>query len=59
MIAALFAQLAVIYVPTLQWIFRTEPITILEWIKIGLVTSSIIIAVELDKWLRNRADGTA
>jgi Ca2+-transporting ATPase len=53
-IAAFFAQLAVIYVPTLQWIFRTEPITPIEWVKIGMVASTIIIAVEIDKWMRNK-----
>ncbi len=53
-IAAFFAQLAVIYVPTFQWIFRTEPIDIIEWVKIGMVASVIIIAVEIDKWVRNK-----
>ena len=56
-IAAFFAQLAVIYVPTFQWIFRTEPITVIEWVKIGFVTSTIIIAVEIDKWVRNKDEG--
>lgn len=55
MIAAFFAQLAVIYVPAFQWIFRTVPITAVEWVKIALITSTIVIAVEADKWLRNRA----
>jgi magnesium-transporting ATPase (P-type) len=52
MIAALFAQLAVIYVPALQWVFRTVPLTADEWIKIGLITITVLIAVETDKWLR-------
>ena len=55
MIAAFFAQLAVIYVPAFQWIFRTVPITAAVWVKIGLVTSTIVISVEIDKWVRNRA----
>jgi potassium/sodium efflux P-type ATPase len=54
MIAAFFAQLAVIYVPALQWVFRTEPITLVEWGKIVVVTFTIIIVVELDKWMRTR-----
>ncbi|MDH3330093.1 MAG: HAD-IC family P-type ATPase, partial [Desulfobulbaceae bacterium] len=53
-IAAFFAQLAVIYVPAFQWIFRTEPITLMEWVQIGLVSSTIVIAVEFDKWVRGR-----
>ena len=33
MIAAILSQLAVVYVPSLQWIFRTEPITGTEWLR--------------------------
>jgi Ca2+-transporting ATPase len=54
MIAAFLAQLAVIYVPALQWIFRTEPISVNEWIRIFVVASSVIIAVEVDKAIRRR-----
>jgi Ca2+-transporting ATPase len=54
MIAAFFAQLAVLYVPALQWIFRTVPLTITEWLEVGLVTVTIVIAVEFDKWIRRR-----
>ncbi len=54
MIAALFAQLAVLYVPSLQWIFRTVPLTMTEWLEIGLVTVTIVVAVEMDKWIRRR-----
>ena len=54
MIASLFAQLAVLYVPALQWIFRTVPLTMTEWLEVGLVTVTIVIAVEMDKWIRRR-----
>ena len=54
MIAAFFAQLAVLYVPALQWIFRTVPLTMTEWLEVGLVTVTIVIAVEMDKWIRRR-----
>jgi Ca2+-transporting ATPase len=54
MIAALFAQIAVIYVPALQWLFRTVPLSIGEWVKIALITSIIIIAVEIDKAIRRK-----
>ncbi|MDQ1272154.1 MAG: P-type Ca2+ transporter type, partial [Planctomycetota bacterium] len=54
MIAAFFAQLAVLYVPTLQWVFRTEPLTTKEWINIGIITVTIVIAVEIDKRIRMR-----
>jgi Ca2+-transporting ATPase len=54
MIAAFLAQLSVIYVPALQWVFRTEPISVNEWIQIILVASTVIFAVEIDKWLRRK-----
>ena len=52
MIGAFFAQMAVIYVPALQWIFRTVPLSLNEWIKIALVSVTIIVAVEADKFIR-------
>jgi P-type Ca2+ transporter type 2C len=54
MIAALFAQLAVLYVPALQWVFRTVPITVSGWLEILAVTCTIVVAVEADKWWRAR-----
>jgi Ca2+-transporting ATPase len=58
MIAAFFAHLAVLYVPTLQWVFRTVPLTRKEWISIALITVTIIIAVEIDKWIRRKRNAT-
>lgn len=54
LIAAFFAQLAVLYVPALQWLFRTVPLSVGEWIEVILVASSVLLVVELDKWLRRR-----
>lgn len=54
MIAAFFAQLAFIYAPPLQWVFRTVPLTGAEWLRILLVSASIIVVVEIDKLLRTR-----
>ncbi|MCX8033931.1 MAG: cation transporting ATPase C-terminal domain-containing protein [Thermodesulfovibrio sp.] len=48
------AQLAFIYIPVLQWVFRTEPISVSDWQNIILVAISVIIVVEVDKWLRRR-----
>lgn len=56
MIASFLAQLSVIYVPTLQWIFRTEPITAGEWGQILLASFSVILVVEVDKWLRRKKE---
>ncbi|UCE78959.1 MAG: HAD-IC family P-type ATPase [Nitrospiraceae bacterium] len=54
MITAFFAHLAVLYVPAFQWIFRTAPLSIPEWIKIITVSATIILAVEIDKLIRRR-----
>ena len=49
MVAAFFAQIAVLYLPALQWVFRTVPLTAMEWLEIGIVSSTIVAAVEIDK----------
>lgn len=57
MIAAFFAQLAFIYVPAFQWVFRTEPLTAQEWISIIMLSLTVIFVVEIDKMIRRkRAD---
>lgn len=54
MIAAFFAQLAFIYVPALHLIFRTEPISTDEWLWILPVAFSVIVVIEIDKWIRRK-----
>ncbi len=52
MVAAFLAQIAVIYLPALQWVFRTEALSLADWVKIGLVALTVVIAVEVDKAIR-------
>jgi P-type Ca2+ transporter type 2C len=52
--ASILAHLGSIYLAPLQWVFRTEPIGGMEWLKIIAIASSVILAVEADKWLRRR-----
>lgn len=54
MIAAFFCQLAVIYVPALQWVFRTEPLSGAEWMRILSVAVTVVIIVEMDKLIRRK-----
>jgi Ca2+-transporting ATPase len=54
LIAAFFAQLAVLYVPALHAVFRTVPLTAAEWGTILAVSASVVVVVEIDKWLRRR-----
>ena len=56
MIAAFFALMAVIYVPALERVFRTVPLTVNEWGQIMLVTVTVVAAVERDTWIRRRDD---
>jgi potassium/sodium efflux P-type ATPase len=55
MLAAFLAQIAVIYVPALQWVFRTEPLAGAEWVRIILVALTVVVAVEADKAIRRRS----
>jgi Ca2+-transporting ATPase len=50
--ASILAQLASIYLPALQWIFKTEPLTFLEWVKIAAMSLTVILLVEVDKGFR-------
>jgi Ca2+-transporting ATPase len=52
LMASILAQLAAIYLPALQWIFKTEPLTLLEWVKIAAISLTVILLVEVDKGLR-------
>ncbi len=47
-------QLAAIYVPALQSVFKTAPLTALELAFVALLCSLVFIAVELEKWLARR-----
>ncbi|GAB5046468.1 cation-translocating P-type ATPase [Thermodesulfovibrio sp. TK110] len=54
LIASFLAQLAFIYVPAFQWVFRTQPISMSDWQNILLVALSVIVVVEIDKWIRRK-----
>ncbi|MCX7724708.1 MAG: cation-transporting P-type ATPase [Thermodesulfovibrio sp.] len=54
LIAATLAQLAFIYIPVFQWIFRTAPISPSDWYNILGVALSVVVVVEIDKWLRRK-----
>jgi len=52
MVAAILAQLAVIYLPGLTWLFRTEPIAPQEWLLIAAMSLTVIFLVEVHKLVR-------
>jgi P-type Ca2+ transporter type 2C len=57
-VAAFLAHIAVIYLPALQWVFRTESLDGSDWVRIVLVALIVVIAVEIDKALRRRKGKT-
>ena len=52
MVAAMLAQIAVVYVPALQWVFRTESLNGADWVQIVLIALTVVVAVEVDKAIR-------
>lgn len=48
-------QLAVIYLPLLNPIFNTQPLTLLELLSCCLLATVVLLAVEAEKWLRRRS----
>jgi Ca2+-transporting ATPase len=54
LLAAFFVHLAAIYLPSLQWLLQMESLSGDEWLRILIVSSTIIVVVEIDKWLRKR-----
>jgi Ca2+-transporting ATPase len=54
MLAALVAQILVIYEPNMQRLFNTTALTEAQWIRILLTASTIIVVVEVDKFVRAR-----
>jgi Ca2+-transporting ATPase len=54
MIGAFFAHLAVLYVPALQYVFRTVPLDFDQWVVVILASLTVVIGVELDKFFRRK-----
>jgi Ca2+-transporting ATPase len=54
MIGAFFAHLAVLYVPGLQYVFRTVPLDFDQWVVVVLSSVTVVLGVELDKLYRRR-----
>lgn len=50
--AAVSVHLVALYLPATQYILRVEPIGLDSWLRIVLVASSILVAVELHKLVR-------
>lgn len=50
----LILQVLITYVPFLQQIFKTESLSVNEFLIVGLLSAVVFIAVEIEKWIRNK-----
>jgi len=56
-VLVLLAQVAYTYAPPMQFLFGSRPLTAEAWTRIVLVASSVLILVEIEKWLVRRRSG--
>ncbi len=53
-VATILLQMATIYVPALNAVFKTEPLTIGELGLVFVLSTTVFIAVEIEKFLKRR-----
>ena len=51
--ASVMSHLAAIYAPPFQWLLSTEPVSGMEWLLIVAMSLSVVVIVEVDKWMRS------
>jgi Ca2+-transporting ATPase len=54
LVASILAQIASIYFFAFQWVLRTVPLSLAEWFKIAVMSLTVILVVEIDKWIRRK-----
>lgn len=57
-LSSLILMLAVIYIPVLQPLFRTVPLSLRDWMVIVVVSSTAFLAMEITKILQRRIRGS-
>jgi Ca2+-transporting ATPase len=58
-VVSITAQILIVYVPVFQFIFRTSPLSIHDWILITGTALTTIVAVEVEKMLRRAVSTSA
>ncbi|RLE46050.1 hypothetical protein DRJ25_04745 [Candidatus Woesearchaeota archaeon] len=53
-LSSVLLQTAVVYIPFLQELFNTTALSVLDWIKVVGISSSVLIFVEIVKKIRKR-----
>ncbi|HLU32876.1 MAG TPA: HAD-IC family P-type ATPase [Natronosporangium sp.] len=52
-VAALAVHIGALYAPPTQWLLRVEPIDVSAWLRIVPVALSVVVVVEVEKFIRN------
>jgi len=55
-VSSILLQIAVIYIPLFQPIFKTEPLSMFDWLAVTLISSTALIAIEIGKFFANRVN---
>lgn len=53
-ILSIFMQISIIYIPILATIFKIIPLTVMDWVYIIIVSSSVLIVGEMIKMIRRK-----
>jgi hypothetical protein len=53
-VGAFLISVVALYIPVTQLILRVEPIGLDAWLRIVAVASTLLLAMEIHKYLRNR-----
>ncbi len=56
-VLSILAQLATIYIEALNRVFKTEPLTLAELIICLVLSCTVFVVVEIEKWIRRRRSG--
>lgn len=54
-VMAMTVHVSALYLPPTQYLLRVEPIDLAAWVRIVPVATTVLIVVELEKWIRRRA----
>jgi Ca2+-transporting ATPase len=55
-IATFLLQFALLYIPFMQQIFETEPLTASDFVIAVIASAIVFVAVEMDKWIGRRRE---
>ena len=54
-VAAVGIHVAALHLPPTQFVLRVEPLPAGSWVRLLAVATTVLVAIEAEKWLRRRA----